>query len=90
MNSSGTIAVSETRRGRTTPDGRMDVVEAARYIGVAQSTLANWRVLGSGPPYVKMARIWYRQADIDAWLARKTATSTAQARLNAVPRLVPA
>ncbi|WP_354023736.1 helix-turn-helix transcriptional regulator [Conyzicola nivalis] len=46
---------------------------AAAYIGVAQQTLANWRVRGEGPPYAKLGRsrtrIVYRIADLDRYLA---------------------
>lgn len=47
---------------------------AARYLGVVtEKTLANWRSLGMGPPFVrvgegKLARVAYRRGDLDAWL----------------------
>ena len=46
---------------------------AAAYIGVTRKTLANWRVLGEGPSYVRLgksgSRVLYRVADLDAFLA---------------------
>ena len=47
--------------------------EAAAKISVSPHTLANWRSLGIGPPYVKITpgragRVLYRVADLEAWL----------------------
>ncbi len=48
--------------------------DAARYLGVVtEKTLANWRSLGMGPPFVrvgegKLARVAYRLGDLNAWL----------------------
>jgi predicted DNA-binding transcriptional regulator AlpA len=50
---------------------------AARYIGVAVGTLANWRTRGEGPPYVKLgkASVRYDRGDIDGYLkARRVGT----------------
>jgi predicted DNA-binding transcriptional regulator AlpA len=64
--------------------------EAAAYLRQAVKTLANWRVLGSGPRFVKYGRsVRYRQADIDAWLAEKSRTSTSDQGTPPRPRLVP-
>jgi len=52
-------------------DGRMDTANAARYIGRKLKTLAQWRVTGQGPEYVKCGRIYYFKDDIDAWLSSK-------------------
>lgn len=49
--------------------------KAAPYVGVSQKTMANWRALGEGPPYVRLgkagARIVYRVADLDQYLAER-------------------
>ena len=41
---------------------------------VTEGTLANWRVSGKGPPYIKMGargtEILYRPAAVEAWAAR--------------------
>jgi predicted DNA-binding transcriptional regulator AlpA len=36
--------------------------------GIAVGTLANWRVLGTGPAFVKVGRlVRYDEAVVDAW-----------------------
>lgn len=50
----------------TTPDGRMNEVAAAAYLGRAVSTLQNWRSMGKPPLYRKEhGRIFYRTSDLD-------------------------
>lgn len=51
------------------PDGRMDTVNASKYLGFATKTLSMHRVNGTGPRYVKRGKIFYYKADLDAWLA---------------------
>ena len=61
------------------PDGRLDVKNAASYLGLKEKTLAMMRCNGSGPKFVKRGRIFYFREDIDAWLnADGRLTSTAQ------------
>lgn len=44
---------------------------AAAYLGVAVQTLANWRYANRGPRFTRTGRsVKYRQADLDAYLAR--------------------
>ena len=43
--------------------------EAASYLRVSASTLARWRTYGGGPVYLKLGRIFYRQADLDDFIA---------------------
>jgi len=50
------------------PDGRMDTENTARYIGRKLKTLAQWRVNGCGPDFVKCGRIYYYKDDVDRWL----------------------
>ena len=50
------------------PDGRMDTLNAAIYIGRKQHTLAQWRSDSYGPPYIKCGRIYYYKDEIDTWL----------------------
>ena len=44
--------------------------ETARRLKVSTQTLANWRHLRKGPPYVKMSggKIIYRSSDLDDYL----------------------
>lgn len=52
----------------TTPDGRMNEVAAAAYLGRAVSTLQNWRSMGQPPHYLKEhGRIFYRLSDLDTF-----------------------
>ncbi len=63
------------------PDGRMDTINAAAYVGLSVKTLAMMRSNGSSPPFIKRGRIFYFQEDLDAWLnASGKCTSTAQLR----------
>lgn len=66
------------------PDGRLDVKNAARYLGLKEKTLAMMRGNGSGPRFIKRGRIFYYREDLDAWLnadgrLRSTAQTSARA-----------
>ncbi|AZO72168.1 MAG: helix-turn-helix domain-containing protein [Mesorhizobium sp.] len=52
--------------------------EAARYIGIAPSTLAKLRMRGQGPAYSKAGKrlVVYRTTDIDDWLLKSRRIST--------------
>lgn len=65
------------------PDGRMDAKNAARYCGLSEKTMAMKRCWGTGPRYVKIGRIFYHKADLDAWLDCERFGSTAQQKLAA-------
>jgi len=66
------------------PDGRMDRRNAAKYLGNAPKTLAQWASKGIGPKFTKRGRVWYFKQDLDAWIAEGAAQSTAAARLQLV------
>lgn len=52
------------------PDGRMDRKNAARYLGCAPKTMADWASKGIGPNYVLVGgRVFYFKADLDKWIA---------------------
>jgi predicted DNA-binding transcriptional regulator AlpA len=58
--------------------------EAAKFVGLAPSTLAKMRLSGNGPVYCKLGRrVVCRQEDLAAWLESRVArdTSDADARL---------
>lgn len=63
------------------PDGRVMAREAAKYLGLADKTLAMLRSRGKGPKFVKRGRIFYYLVDLDKWLREARVSSTAQARL---------
>jgi hypothetical protein len=51
------------------PDGSLWSKEAARYIGVALTTLYKWRQNGCGPePHTVGRKLAYEIAVLDAWL----------------------
>lgn len=60
------------------PDGRLDVKNAATYIGLSEKTLAMMRCEGSGPKFIKLGRIFYFREDLDAWIRSGRVSSTAQ------------
>ncbi len=65
------------------PDGRMDVDNAALYLGKATKTLAMMRSQGRGPRFIKRGKIYYRKDDLDEWISEGAGMqSTAQARLS--------
>lgn len=42
---------------------------AAAYLQVNPGTLANWRVQGCGPKYVRVGRrAFYRRSNLDEWI----------------------
>ena len=54
--------------------------EAARVLGLSESTLAKLRLNGNGPVYCKLGRkVVYRIADLEQWLQSRTARDTSDA-----------
>jgi len=67
------------------PDGRLDVPNAANYLGLKEKTLAMMRCHGNGPKFIKRGRIFYFKDDLDDWLnANGKLTSTSQCKLRPV------
>ena len=63
------------------PDGRMDVENTSRYLGIACKTLAMMRCNGKGPKFAKRGKIFYFKNDLDLWISEGSGfNSTAQAR----------
>lgn len=58
----------------------LTTAEAARYLGLATSTLNKWRVYGYGPAFVKLGRaVRYRKDDLDRYLEKSARRSTSEA-----------
>ena len=59
---------------------KMRAPEAAKYLKVAESTLAKLRCYGGGPRFAKAGRrlVIYDRADLDAWLTNRTCRSTSE------------
>ena len=52
------------------PDGRMNRKSTARYIGVAEQTLAVWAVRGVGPRPIRIGgRVFYRKGEVDRFIS---------------------
>lgn len=52
---------------------RLNVTQAATYVGLSASTLNMMRCQGKGPRYLKLAsRVYYRKSDLDAYIAAGT------------------
>lgn len=50
----------------------MNVNELAEYLGIAVSTIVDYRLKGIGPVYVKIGHlVRYRKADVGNWVANK-------------------
>ena len=61
------------------PDGRLDVPNAASYLGLKEKTLAMMRCKGTGPKYIKRGKVFYYQDDLNEWIqANGKLTSTSQ------------
>ncbi len=53
---------------------------AAAWLGLSPRTLDGYRVSGGGPAFHRFGnRVRYRRTDLDAWAARRRATTTAEA-----------
>ena len=60
--------------------GFFDTRRAADYLGLSPRTLDGYRVSGDGPAFHRFGnRVRYRRPDLDAWAARRRATTTAEA-----------
>ena len=56
----------------------------AAEIKLAEATLADWRVRGAGPPFVKLGkRVLYRRGTLRAWLAKRERRSTSDMEISA-------
>jgi predicted DNA-binding transcriptional regulator AlpA len=54
--------------------------EAAKFVGLSESTLAKLRLNGNGPTYCKLGRrVVYRLADLEEWLQSRTTRDTSDA-----------
>jgi hypothetical protein len=59
----------------------LDTAEAAQALRLRPQTLSKWRLFGYGPAYLKIgARVRYRRADVDAFIAGCATRSTASAK----------
>jgi|RhiMetdeSRZDD1v2_1073273.scaffolds.fasta_scaffold1349396_2 predicted DNA-binding transcriptional regulator AlpA len=59
---------------------RLNVQEAARFLGLSVSTLNKMRMTGSGLPYIQLTRrrVAYRLCDLEAWVAQRKRNHTSE------------
>ena len=58
----------------------MDTGAAAVLLGLSRRTLEGYRVSGGGPDFHRFGnRVRYRRSDLEAWAAKRRASTTAQA-----------
>jgi excisionase family DNA binding protein len=51
--------------------------DAARYLGIAESTAEKLRLTGGGPRFIKLGKsVCYDPGDLDAWLEANKRRST--------------
>lgn len=70
MSTENTQLLPATVGVRAYPDGRMDTQSAAVYLGLAPKTLAQMRLAGTGPEFVRVGgkKIFYRKDELDAFI----------------------
>jgi predicted DNA-binding transcriptional regulator AlpA len=62
--------------------------EAARLVGLSESTLTKLRLNGNGPVYCKLGRrVVYRTADLDQWLQSRITQDTSDAEARSLKAL---
>ena len=60
--------------------GFLNTRRAAAYLALSPRTLDGYRVSGEGPAFHRFGnRVRYRRSDLDAWAAKRRATTTAEA-----------
>ncbi len=60
--------------------GYFDTRRAAAYLGLSHRTLEGYRVSGDGPAFHRFGnRVRYCRPDLNAWAAKRRATTTAEA-----------
>ncbi len=54
----------------------LTTIEVAEKLGVSETTLRGWRVVGKGPKYVKSGRwVRYSEKTIANWIESQTVTT---------------
>lgn len=73
-------SIADESQTMTDMPGVLPASEAARFIGLSQSTLAKLRLNGNGPIYCKLGRrVVYRREDLATWLESRVARNTTDA-----------
>ena len=61
-----------------TSDDLLSQEEVAKLLKVTTGTLANYRVTGKGPRFVKGGRIQYRRSDVNSYIEGLVRASTSE------------
>jgi predicted DNA-binding transcriptional regulator AlpA len=63
--------------------------EAAKYLGLAVSTLEKFRLTGEGPQFVRIGvrAVGYLTDDLEGWLRKRVRSSTSEGRKHLVDAL---
>jgi hypothetical protein len=70
---------SKSSPGELALEPLMDPVETANKLGTSEKTLANWRVLGKGPSFLKLGSlVRYRPSDVRSFLEENLRRSTSE------------
>lgn len=57
----------------------LNAKQASQLLGLSPSTLAKWRLSGTGPRYSKLGRrVVYQRGEIESWMAKHTHESTSE------------
>jgi predicted DNA-binding transcriptional regulator AlpA len=66
----------ESQRYRGDYDKLMTAAAVSEYLSIAESTLALYRMAGTGPKFIKVLdrMVRYRRRDVDEWLDAQTKT----------------
>lgn len=68
-----------TNRDSDLPSRKLNVQEAARFLGLSESILNKLRGSGGGPPYMKFGRrVLYDLRDLEQWAAQRKRNHTSE------------
>ena len=74
---SHTAGVESVKKISPDLDALLSEAEAGSLCNISRRTLANWRLRGDGPPFVKAGRaVRYRRRDLISWIESRTVHST--------------
>ena len=66
---------------QSTPAPLLDTEQVAAILRVQSNTLAQWRVKGGGPAFLKIGRcVRYRASDVETWIDAQCRASTCDVR----------
>ena len=69
----------DRNRNSDLPCRKLNVQEAARFLGLSVSTLNKLRLSGNGPSYMKLGRrVLYDVHDLEAWAAGRKRNHTSE------------